>query len=171
MSHSFINKDKNVKKDIATHLKSLAYTVSKKKKKKENIQLEDFHEFLRACTDIFSKNVFNSEDFAYKNLKFLIQDENIVILQRDKDASVAIVNKSGYIQKLEDMIEEGISKDSYESTDDTALQDLKRLKDFMYRNLYNYENYHKMYIHSNQPAQLFRAAQTHKFKNIKAITK
>ena len=84
---------------------------------------------------------------------------------------MAIVNKSGYIQKLEDMIEEGISKDSYESTDDTALQDLKRLKDFMYRNLYNYENYHKMYIHSNQPAQLFRAAQTHKFENIKAITK
>ena len=62
---------------------------------------------------------------------------------------MAIVNKSGYIQKLEDMIEEGISKDSYESTDDTALQDLKRLKDFMYRNLYNYENYHKMYPHSN----------------------
>ena len=107
MNHSFINKDKNVKKDIATHKESLTYTASKKV---ENFQLENFHEFLRGYSDIFSKNVLNSEDFTYKNLKTLIQDENIVILIGDKDSRVVIMDKSDYIQNLEDMIEEGISK-------------------------------------------------------------
>ena len=39
---SFINKKRNVKKDVATHMESLAYTASKNVK---NIQLENFHEF------------------------------------------------------------------------------------------------------------------------------
>ena len=63
MNHSFKNKEKNVKKDIATHTESLAYTASKKVGK---IQLWNFHDILRGYTDIFSKNVFNSEDFTYK---------------------------------------------------------------------------------------------------------
>ena len=33
LNHSFISKDKNVKKDIATHMESLAYTASKKVEK------------------------------------------------------------------------------------------------------------------------------------------
>ena len=79
LNHSFINKD--VKKDIATHMESLAYTASKS----------------------------------------LIQDQNIVILQGDKDSSVIKMDKSDYTHKLEDMIEEGISKGTYERTDDTTL--------------------------------------------------
>ena len=63
-------------------MEQLAYTALKKV---ENIQLENFHKFLRVCTNIFSKNVLNSEDLTYKNLKSLMQDENMVILQGDKD--------------------------------------------------------------------------------------
>ena len=100
----------------------LAYIASKKV---ENIQLESFHEFLRGYTDMFSKNVLNNEDFTYKNLKSLIQDENIVILQGDKDSSVLIMDKKDYIQKLENMIEEGINKDTYEKMGDTTLQEFK----------------------------------------------
>ena len=59
LNHSSIKKDKNVTKDTATHMESLAHTVSKKV---ENIQLENFHKLLRSYTDIFSKNVLNSED-------------------------------------------------------------------------------------------------------------
>ena len=44
-------------------MESLAYTTSKKV---ENIQLENYHEFLRGYTDMISKNVLNSEDFTYK---------------------------------------------------------------------------------------------------------
>ena len=78
LNHSFINKDKNLKKDIAIHMESLAFKASKEV---DNIDLENFHEFLRGYTDIFSKNVSNSEDFTYKNLKSLIHDQNIVILK------------------------------------------------------------------------------------------
>ena len=66
LNNSFINKDKNFKKDIVAHMESLAYTTSKKV---ENIQLSNFHEFLRGYTDMISKNVLNSEDFTYNNLK------------------------------------------------------------------------------------------------------
>ena len=120
----------------------LAYIASKKV---ENIQWESFHEFLRGYTDMFSKNVLNNEDFTYKNLKSLIQDENIVILQGDKDSSVLIMDKKDYIQKLENMIEEGINKDTYEKMGDTTLQEFKIFQDFLYRNFYNYENYNKIY--------------------------
>ena len=81
------------------------------------------------------------------------------------------MDKCDYIQKLEDMIEEGISKATYERTDDTTLQDLKSFQDFLYRNFYNYVNYQKMYRHSNQPAKLYGTAKTHTFKDIKEITK
>ena len=118
-------------------------------------------------------NVLNSEDFTYKILKSLMQDENIVILQGYKDSSMVIIDKSDYTQKLEDMIEQGISKGTYERTDDNTLQDLKRFQDFLYRNFYNYENYDKItrYPHSNQPAKLYGTAKTHKFKYVKEITK
>ena len=45
-------------------------------------------------------NVLNSEDFTYKILKSLMQDENIVILLGYKDSSMVIIDKSDYTQKL-----------------------------------------------------------------------
>ena len=146
----------------------LAYIASKKV---ENIQLESFHEFLRGYTDMFSKNVLNNEDFTYKNLKSLIQDENIVILQGDKDSSVLIMDKKDYIQKLQNTIEEGINKGTSEKMGDTTLQEFKIFQDFLYRNFYNYENYNKIYPQSYQPSKLYGTAKTHKFKDIKEITK
>ena len=80
------------------------------------------------------------------------------------------MDKSDYTQKLENMIEEGISKRPYEKTDEIILQNLKEFQDFLYRNFYNYKNYHKMYPHSNQPAELHGTAKIHKSKNIKEIT-
>ena len=41
----------------------------------------------------------------------------------------------------------------------------------MYRNFYTYEHYKSMYLHSNQPAKLYRTAKTHKFNNIQEIQK
>ena len=66
-----------------------------------------------------------------------MQDQNIVILKEDEDASVVIMDKSDYIQKLEDMIKEGISKGTHEKTDENPLQDLKRFQNFLFRNFYS----------------------------------
>ena len=168
LNHSFINKNKNIKKDIATRMESVAYIASKKV---EQLQLEDFHEFLRGYTDIFARNIYNTEDFTYKHLKNLIQDQNIVILQGDKDSSIVIMDRNDYIEKLENMIEDGIRKGTYERTEDTTLLDLKHFQDFLYRNFKNYKHYDNMYPHSNQPAKLYGTAKTHKFNNTNDITK
>ena len=42
------------------------------------------------------------------------------------------MDKSDYTQKLENMIEEGISKRTYEKTDEIILQNLKEFQDFLY---------------------------------------
>ena len=94
-------------------------------------QLENFHGFLRGYTDIFSKNVLSTSDEAYKNLKKLIRKSGIVILRGDKDSNVVIMNRSDYIEKLEGMIEEGVKKGTYKKTEDTTLQDLKKIQDFL----------------------------------------
>ena len=52
---------------------------------------EDFHEFLRAYTDIFTKHIYATKDFTYKNLKNIIKDENIAVLSGDKDFSIVIM--------------------------------------------------------------------------------
>ena len=59
-----------------------------------------FEEFLRGYNDIFSNNVLNSEDFTYKNLKSLIQDQNVAVFKGDKDSRVVIIDNRDYIQNL-----------------------------------------------------------------------
>ena len=83
---------------------------------------------------------------------------------------MAILYKIHYIQK-QDKIEEEIGKETYERMDDTTLQYLKRFQGCLWRNFYNYEHYHKMYPHSNQPAKLYGTDKTHKFKDIIDVTK
>ena len=82
LEYSLVDKPKHLKKNIAAHFKTVSHRVS------ESInhdQLEDFHEFLRAYTDIFTKHIYATKDFTYKNLKNIIKDENIAVLSGDKD--------------------------------------------------------------------------------------
>ncbi len=65
LDHSFIDKNKNVKKTVAWNLESLAQSIDKHI---SNEQREDLHEFLWAYCDIFIKNVYSSKDFTYSNL-------------------------------------------------------------------------------------------------------
>ena len=92
-------------------MESLAYSASKQI---DPSQLENFHEFLRGYTDIFSKNVLSTNDETYKKLKHLIRKSHIVILRDDKDSTMVIMNRSDYIEKLERMIEEGAKKGKFQ---------------------------------------------------------
>ena len=67
------------------------------------------------------------------------------------------------------MIEEGVKKGTYKKTEDVALQDLKKIQDFLYKNFCTYEHYKSMYPHGNQPAKFYGTAKTHKFNNIQEI--
>ena len=89
LEHSFVDKNKNIKPFLAANLENVAVTVANTIKGDEK---ENFHEFLRAYTDIFSKNVYNTKDYTYHNLK----NENVVVVPGDNESSVVVLNKSDY---------------------------------------------------------------------------
>ena len=72
--------------------------------KKNNDQKKNFHEFLRAFTDILIKNMNRAKDSTYKNLRHLIDDQDICIISADKDSCVVKLKRTDYINKLETMI-------------------------------------------------------------------
>ena len=167
LEHSFVDKHKNVKRYLATSFESLADRV---KSSIENTEKENFHEFLREYTDIFSNNVYEDRDYTYFNLRRLKTNNDIVIIPGDKDSSVVVMNKTDYVMKMQSMIDEGITNGVYMKTEDDTLGDLRRFKDFLYRNFRNYKDYQKMLPQSNTPAQLYGTAKTHKFDNIDQVT-
>ena len=141
-----------MKKNIAANFETVSHRVS------ESInhdQLEDFHEFLRAYTDIFTKNIYATKDFTYKNLKNIIKDENIAVLSGDKDSSIVIMQKDDYNKKLQHMIDEGIRKGIYIPTEDNTLNDLRKFQDFLQRNFKDkFARYEDMRPVPNQPGRI-----------------
>ena len=124
----------------------------------DNETWDDFHELLRAYTDILSKNLYFSTDHTYNNLKHLIKDESIAVIPGDKDSAIVIMNKNDYVKKMQEMIDKWIPERVYAKTEDNTLQDLKQFQDFLYRNFSKFEKY--MLPSSSLLAQLYRAAKT-----------
>ena len=167
LEYSCINKSKNERKFLSANLKSICQRVDKDT---DQGMKEEFHVFLRGCTDIFIKNMNNTKDHTYSNLKGLIKNKNLCVLSGDKDSCVIIMNKQDYMQKLEDMLNEGIKRGTYEQTTDTTKQDLETFQSFLYRNFKNHPSYDKMRPKSNQPARLYATAKTNKFNNHDEVT-
>ena len=169
LEHSFIDKNSNIKKYLAANMEAVADRVTPHL---ENNKKEDFHEFLRANTDIFTKNVYSSKDFTYSKLKTLMRDKSIAVTPGDKDSTVVVLDKKDYIQKLQDMIDDGIKEGIYETSKDSTLSDHKKFNDFLYRHFRKShpEMYERMTSSSNQPAQLYGTAKTHKFPDISEIS-
>ena len=73
------------------------------------------------CTDIFSKNVFPSKDFTYRNLKNIIEVNKLVIVSGDKDLCIVIMEKEDYYNKLQGMIDDRNSEGINVKTINTTL--------------------------------------------------
>ena len=80
------------------------------------------------------------------------------------------MNKQDCIQKLEDMLNEGIKRGTFEQSTDTKKQDLKTFQSFLHRNFKNHPSYDKIRPKSNQPARLYAIPKTHKFNNLDEVT-
>ena len=67
------------------------------------------------------------------------------------------------MQKLQDMIDDGIKEAIYETSKDSILSDHKKFNDFLYRYFRKShpEMYERMTSSSNQPTQLYGTAKTH----------
>ena len=70
LKHCFIDRNKNGKKYLSAELEKLAQQTSDYV---EPCKLEEYHNFLRAYTDIFSSNIYNLIRYTYENLKPLIK--------------------------------------------------------------------------------------------------
>ena len=68
------------------------------------------------------------------------------------------------------MINEGIDEGKNIQNVDNTHKDLKRLQDFLYRNLHQHEQYENMRPKSSQPGRFFATAKTNKFDPVNDIT-
>ena len=98
LEHSYVDKNKHVKKNLAANFESSAQAVNSEILNEEK---EDFHEFLRAYCDKFTKNVYSTNNYTYSNLKRLIKDDTLVVIPGDKDSCVIIMDKVDYVTKME----------------------------------------------------------------------
>ena len=105
---------------------------------------ENFHEYLRSVTNIVSKNVYRDKDNTFKLLNRMRKNENIVVISADKESCTVILNKTEYVNKVNAMISEGISKGKYVETVDSTHKDLKHFQDFLYRHFYKTKYYDSM---------------------------
>ena len=114
---------------------------------------ENFHEFLRSATNKFTQNVYRTKDSTYNLLKPLQRNKDIVLLSGDKDSSVVILDKACYNEKINRLINDGISKGVYViEENDNTLTELNSFQNFIYRNFKKHEKYKEMRPTSCQSA-------------------
>ena len=83
----------------------------------------------------------------------MIQNKAIVVVKGGKDSGKGIMKKSGFVTKLNTMVDDDIMKGTYIETTD-ILKELLWFQDFLYRNIYNNESYKDMKPDSNEPVHL-----------------
>ena len=81
------------------------------------------------------------------------------------------MDRTDYINKVENMIDTGIQDGKYKRTDDATHKNLHNFQTFLYNNFRTHSLYQKMRPISNQPGRFFATAKTHKFESYDDITK
>ena len=114
--------------------------------------------------------MFNEKDYTCKVLHKLMSDQELAVLPADKDSSVVILPRAAYVDKLEQMIQEGIQGGKYALTEDTTIKDLQSFQNFLTRNFKSILPLDEIKPSSNQPAFLYGTAKTHKFDNPEEMT-
>ena len=167
LKHKFVDKNKNLKSLLAANMERLTERVENYL---DNDQVQNFHAFMRAYTEIFTKNIFAIKDYTYRNLQDMVRDKDLVLLNGDKDSQVVVMNRIDYNNTMQKIIDDGIKSKIYEETADHTFKDLKNFQEFLYRNFKDYGNYDDIRPVSNQLAKLYGTAEIHNFGNLKDIT-
>ena len=166
LHHSFIDKNKFIKRGLPVEFESLVTTVYELVTPE---QKEEFHEFLRHTTNLLSQNVYHTRDNTFKETHKIGNNNNVVILPGDKDSSVIIMNRLDYTKKVKSMLQQGISEGKYVTIEDNILKELKSFQSFIYSHFKKSTFYKDMMPSSHQPARFFTSAKTHKFENFDDI--
>ena len=129
LHHSYTNKNKYIKRNIAVAFESLATILDPFVNQSSK---ETFHEYLRSSTKVIANNVYQDSNNTFKSLNNLQNNSNITILSADKETCTVILNRKYYIKKVNAMIDGGISQGKYVGTVDNTHQDLKHFQNFLY---------------------------------------
>ena len=86
---------------------------------------KDVWRFLAANTesDTFTNSIYATKDYTYHNLR------GMILVKHDRNSSIVTMKKSNYVTKLDNMIGDGIMKDTYIETTDNVLKELSRFQD------------------------------------------
>ena len=76
LEYSFVDKNKRLKQQLAVNMETVSHSAIKYV---ENNKVEDFHEFLRAYTDIFTKNIYATKNVLKVYLKKLTKNGNFTL--------------------------------------------------------------------------------------------
>ena len=104
LHQSLVDKNKYVKRNFAVEMESIAVRLDKYV---DASMKETFYEFLRSTN---SSNIYSEKDSTVKLLSPLIKNDKMVVLAADKESCTIILNKSDYIRKVNNIIEEGIQQ-------------------------------------------------------------
>ena len=90
LKHSFVDENKNIKELLAANMERITERVENYL---DRDQIDNFHDFMHAYTDIFTNNTFGTKDYTYHNRKDIIRDKDLVLLNGDKDSCVVAMNR------------------------------------------------------------------------------
>ena len=92
-------------------------------------------------------------------------------MKGDKDLSAVILNKRDYIEKLENMVKEGIDKGTYALTEDNTIRDFKNIKQFLKPNCKGYDKLDDMLPTSVRlyASRMYASAKIHKFSSVDSV--
>ena len=166
-NHSFVDKNRFIKRDLHIELEPLASSIDTFVPQECK---EKFDQFLRTTNYKLSNNVYHTKNSMYHKTKLIRENKDFVILSRDRDISIVIMNKKYYKSKIDNMINEGIQQKKFKETDDNVLKELQLFQSFFCQYFKNSSHYGQMLPSSHQPTCFFAIAKTHKFENINDIT-
>ena len=153
LPHSFIDKNRFVKRDLGVELESLATNIDEFVSPEVK---EEFHQFLRNTTYTLTNNVYHTKDDTYNKTKSLRDNKNIVILSGNFDSSIVRMNKKDYDKKVEEMINEGIAQGKYEQTEHNICKKLESFQSLLNRHFKHARYYKQILPSSHQPARFSR---------------
>ena len=168
LQFSFVDKNKHLKKQLAVNCETLSHKASDCV---HHQNPEDFHEFLRAYTDIFTKNVYATRDFNHSSLRDITKNSKLVLLSGNKDPCLVIMQREDYDVKLQNITDDGIRQGIYSPTVYITLSDMTKFQDFLHRNFKGKCDRNKeMRLISYQSGKIYATIITHKYDSQENIT-
>ena len=97
LHHCLVNKSGLARRALATEFEYLSHTVQKNISSED---LEHFHKYLHKMINKFTQNILQTKVNTYHDLHHLRNNKDILLLSRDRESSVVVMNEVDYIKRV-----------------------------------------------------------------------